>query len=366
MKFEIDRGSFLHTVQSVIGVIERRQTMPILSNFLVEASETGLRLTGTDLELELVSHVEAEVSQTGETTVPARKLFDICRGLPEGARITCELSEGRFTVRSGRSRYTLATQPAAEYPRMGEIEGSERHQVPRDALAQVLARTQFAMAQQDVRYYLNGLLLCLRKSGLRAVGTDGHRLALSDYDTELALDDEQQVIVPRKGVVELSRLIGDDEDDVSLTLTGNHIQVDLGTILFTSKLIDGRFPDFEKVIPSGNDKVMVGDRETVRAALSRAAILSNEKFRGVRIVLEGNTLKLQTENPEHEQAEEEVEVDYGGSNLEIGFNVNYLLDALGVMTSDEFRFLLSSSDAGGLLKEVGSDAHAYVVMPMRL
>ena len=151
MKFEIDRGSFLHTVQSVIGVIERRQTMPILSNFLVEASETGLRLTGTDLELELVSHVEAEVSQTGETTVPARKLFDICRGLPEGARITCELSEGRFTVRSGRSRYTLATQPAAEYPRMGEIEGSERHQVPREALAQVLARTQFAMAQQDVR-----------------------------------------------------------------------------------------------------------------------------------------------------------------------------------------------------------------------
>lgn len=366
MKFEIDRGSFLQTIQSVIGVIERRQTMPILSNFLIEASDTGLRVTGTDLELELVSHVQADVGQTGQTTVPARKLFDICRGLPEGARIACELSENRFTVRSGRSRYTLSTQPAGEYPRMGEVDGNERHQVPREALREVLARTQFAMAQQDVRYYLNGLLLCLRKSGLRAVGTDGHRLALSDFSTDMDVDEEQQVIVPRKGVVELSRLIGDDEEPVSLVLSGNHIQVDLGTILFTSKLIDGRFPDFEKVIPANNDKVMVGDREVVRTALARAAILSNEKFRGVRIALNGNTLKLQTENPEHEQAEEEVEVEYDGSPLEIGFNVNYLLDALGVMDSESFRFMLSSSDAGGLLKEVGTDDHAYVVMPMRL
>ena len=366
MKFEIDRGSFLQTIQAVIGVIERRQTMPILSNFHIEASETGLRMTGTDLELELVSHVQAQVDQPGAITVPARKLFDICRGLPEGSVIRAELSEQKFIVRSGRSRFTLATQPASEFPTLGDIDSADRHSIPNLALRQVLNRTMFAMAQQDVRYYLNGLLLALRHDRLRAVATDGHRLALSDVDVELEISEERQVIVPRKGVLELNRLLSDEDETVSVSLTNNHLQVDLGTILFTTKLIDGRFPDYEKVVPAAGDKLLTGDREVIRQALARAAILSNEKFRGVRLVLDPGLLKLQTENPEHEQAEEEIEVDYNGAPLEIGFNVNYLLDALGVMEGDAFRFEMSSPDAGGLLTEMGTDAHKYVVMPMRL
>lgn len=366
MKFEIERGPFLQTIQAVIGVIERRQTMPILSNFHIEASETGLRVTGTDLELELVSHVQAEVEQPGTVTVPARKLFDICRGLPEGASIRAEVSDQRFLVRSGRSRFTLSTQPAAEFPTLGEIDAAERHTIPNAALRQALNRTMFAMAQQDVRYYLNGLLLVLRRGRLRTVATDGHRLAMSDTDVDLELAEEQQVIVPRKGVLELNRLLNDEDGSVSLSLTSNHLQVDLGTILFTTKLIDGRFPEYEKVVPQGGDKLITGDREVMRQALSRAAILSNEKFRGVRLVLDDGLLKLQTENPEHEQAEEEIEIDYDGGPLEIGFNVNYLLDALGVMEHEGFRFELSGPDGGGLLTEVGSDAHKYVVMPMRL
>ena len=345
MKFEIDRGSFLQTIQAVIGVIERRQTMPILSNFHIEASDTGLRVTGTDLELELVSHVQAQIDQPGAVTVPARKLFDICRGLPEGSVIRAELTEQKFIVRSGRSRFTLATQPATEFPSLGDIDSAERHAIPNLALRQVLNRTMFAMAQQDVRYYLNGLLLALRRDRLRAVATDGHRLAMSDVDVELDLAEERQVIV---------------------SLTNNHLQVDLGTILFTTKLIDGRFPDYEKVVPVGGDKILTGDREVIRQALARAAILSNEKFRGVRLVLDPGLLKLQTENPEHEEAEEEIEVDYDGAPLEIGFNVNYLLDALGVMEGEAFKFAMSSPDAGGLLTEMGTDAHKYVVMPMRL
>ena len=366
MKFQIPRNELLQGLQAVIGVVERRQTMPILSNLLLKADKEGLMLAGTDLELELVTRVPANVKQEGTTTVPARKLFDICRGLPEDSEIKFELKEQRLTLSSKRSRFILSTLNAEEFPFLEEIKGAKPISVPKQALKQLLDRTHFAMAHQDVRYYLNGLLLVVRKDRMRAVATDGHRLALCDATGELPVSEELQVIVPRKAITELQRQLDNSEDAVKLTFSPNHLQINLGETRFTTKLIDGRFPDYEKVVPEAGDKRLTGDREQIRLALSRTAILSNEKFRGVRLCLKDNKLKLQAQNPEHEEAEEELEVNYDGTPIEIGFNVTYLMDALGGLESESFTLDLTGPDASGLIKEKGSDACQYVVMPMRL
>lgn len=366
MKLQTQRDDLLSALQAVIGVVERRQTMPILSNLLLKAENDSLSVTATDLELELVTRIPVSVTQPGSITVPARKLLDICRGLPESAEIQIELDEQRVRIVSGHSRFVLSTLPAAEFPFLDEIEGGDSVSLPQSTLKRLLERTQFAMAHQDVRYYLNGLLLVIGAEGVRAVATDGHRLALCDAEVDTGIEDTRQVIVPRKAIVELQRLLAASDELVRLTLSDNHIQVHLSDIRFTSKLIDGRFPDYQRVIPEEGDKRLTGDREAVRQALTRTAILSNEKFKGVRLSLDENRLRLQTHNPDQEEAEDEIEVEYADDPIEIGFNVNYLVDALSVMEADEFTLELTGPDSSGLLREKGDDSSQYVVMPMRL
>lgn len=366
MNIQISRGELLSALQSVIGVVERRQSLPILSNLLLEAKDDQLSIVGTDLELQVERRVQVQNLTPGRITAPARKLHDICRGLPEGAMLSLETSDGKLLLRSGRSRFSLATLPAEEFP-MFTTDGAETElTLSNRELKDLLARTQFAMAQQDVRYYLNGLLLEIRPLRLRTVATDGHRLAMAELQRELNAQKEAQVILPRKTVLELQRLLDNTDAEVKLSLTSNQIQVDLEDLRLTSKLIEGRFPDYERVIPDDSDKILRCGRLKVRAALSRAAILSNEKFRGVRLQISNEILRIQTQNPEQEEAEEEVEIDYKGSPLEIGFNVSYLLDALDAIEGDEFIFKLRSPDASGLIHDAAQASGKFVVMPMRL
>ncbi|HET6726277.1 MAG TPA: DNA polymerase III subunit beta [Gammaproteobacteria bacterium] len=366
MKFEISRDALLKPIQAVIGVVERRQTMPILSNLLIAADAGKLTLTGTDLEVELTAETALECDDAGEVTVPGRKLLDICRALPDGARIAVSLDKERLQVRSGRSRFNLATLPAAEFPLVEDVETQTRFSIPQKQLKELLDRTAFSMAQQDVRYYLNGLLIEIAEGKLRAVATDGHRLALCEVDADIGDAPAQQVIVPRKGVLELQRLLGDTDAAAEVELGGNKIRVRVDELRFTSKLIDGRFPDYDRVIPKGGDKLVRASRLLMRDALGRAAILSNEKYKGVRLDLDEGRVRIQAHNPEQEEAEDEFEADYNGGELEIGFNVVYLLDALGAIDSEDVVLQLSDANSSCLVLDPDNAAHRYVVMPMRL
>ncbi len=366
MRFEATRETLLGPLHSLIGVVERRQTLPVLGNVRVQVEESGLRLTTTDLEVELVAHVPCDVVATGTTTLPARKWLDICRNLPEGATITVAIEKERAVLRSGRSRFTLATLSAAEFPEVESIGEVETVTLPRDQLRQLIERTHFSMAQHDVRYYLNGLLFELSTDGTRTVATDGHRLAIAEAHTGGAIEGSRQVIVPRKGVQELLRLLGDDDDTTTIEFADNHIRVQLGDIRLTSKLIDGRFPDYQRVIPEGGDKRLLVDRQSLRQALSRVYILSNEKYRGVRFQAEDDRLSVGSHNPEQEEAEEELEIEYGGPKIELGFNANYLMDALGAIEADRVEVILTDSNSSGLLYGEGDESARYVVMPMRL
>ncbi len=365
MKLSSGREALLKPLQAVIGVVERRQTMPILANVLLSARNGQLSITATDLEVELVATTDLEVESPGEVTVPGRKLLDICRALPEGAAVAVSQSGDKVTVRSGRSRFTLATLPAAEFPTVEDINAGKAIELPQSTLARLLDKTHFSMAQQDVRYYLNGLLIETGANQLRAVATDGHRLALCQVELDGGKLPEQQVIVPRKGVLELQRLLS-GEGVLELALGTNHVRIQLDGIRFTSKLIDGRFPEYERVIPKDADNELSADRDLLRGALQRTAILSNEKYRGIRLVLRDSGLVLQAHNPEQEEAEEEVEVEYRGEEMEIGFNVNYLLDALGAIDAEEVTLAFVDANSSCLLREPGKDDCKYVVMPMRL
>ena len=365
MKLSASREALLKPLQAVIGVIERRQTMPILANVLLVAKDGQVAVTGTDLEVELVATVNVEVEGAGEITVPGRKLLDICRALPESAEVSINVSGEKLNVKSGRSRFSLMTLPAAEFPRVGDINAGQTLSVSQGTLAKLLDKTHFSMAQQDVRYYLNGLLLETGQKWLRAVATDGHRLALCEVKLDEQKMPEQQVIVPRKGVLELQRLIG-GEGELQIELGSNHIRIQLEHIRYTSKLIDGRFPEYERVISQDTDNQLTADREAFRGALQRTAILSNEKYRGIRLIIKKSGLLLQAHNPEQEEAEEEVEISYSGDDIEIGFNVNYLLDAFGAIESDEIVLAVVDGNSSCLLRDPGNDECKYVVMPMRL
>ncbi len=365
MKFSASRETILKPLSAVIGVVERRQTMPILAHVLISAQDGKLTMTATDLEVELRADVDVEVEVPGEVTVPGRKLYDICRALPEGVTVELALSGGRATIKAGRSRFTLSTLRAADFPVVEEVTIQQTLKLARQDLKHLLEKTQFSMAQQDVRYYLNGLLLETADATLRAVATDGHRLALAEISMEASAEQAGQVIVPRKGVLELLRLV-DGEGDVEITLGSNHVRVEADDIRFTSKLIDGRFPDYDRVVPKDPSNVIQADRASLRAGLQRAAILSNEKYRGVRLALEENRVTMQANNPEQEEAEEELEVAYTGDEMEIGFNVNYLLDALGAVDSEEVELGVSDPNSSCLIKAPGEQNSRFVVMPMRL
>ena len=367
MKFTADREILLRPLQLVTGVVERRQTLPVLSNLLVRAADGVVSITGTDLEVQLVASVDGiDVEQEGSATIPARKLADIWRSLVEGAQISVALEGSQTIVRSGRSRFALATLPVDEFPDVASQEADVNVSLPLADLQRLLDKTSFAMAQQDVRYFLNGMLLEITSAHVRAVATDGHRMAMCTVEQNVAGVDRVQVIVPRKGVIELGRLLSDSSADVELSLGRNHLTVKQGAYTLTTKLVDGKFPDYETVIPRETGRTLLGDRETLRHAFQRAAILSNEKYRCVRLSLERDQMKIEANNPEQEEAEEIVAIEYDGDSLEIGFNVAYLQDVLGVIETESVRLSVADANSSALIEAPGVDDSLYVVMPMRL
>jgi DNA polymerase III subunit beta len=365
MKLTATREEVLAALQSVIGVVERRQTMPVLANVLLTVRDGKLAITGTDLEVELVATSPVNVQQPGDITVPGRKLLEIFRSLPEKTGVTLSTEGERVSLRAGRSRFTLSSLPAAEFPLVEEINAQQTLSLPQGEFRRLIDKTHFSMAQQDVRYYLNGLLLESDGKALRAVATDGHRLALAEMELEGKARNPHQVIVPRKGVLELQRILGTD-GTIELAVGTNHIRAQIGEIRFTSKLIDGRFPEYGRVIPASPSKKVEADRETLRQALQRTAILSNEKYRGIRLTARPDLLTLQAHNPEQEEAEDQVEVSYKGEEVEIGFNVNYLLDALSAIDGDKVEIGLTDANSSCLIHAPGATHTRYVVMPMRL
>lgn len=369
MKITTNRNELLPALLQVSSVVEKRQTLPILANILFRVEKGLMTLIATDLEVEVKTRITVDAEEDVEFTLPARKIVDICKALGEEAKLELDVQGDKTILRSGRGRYTLSTLPAADYPNLEAAVATQKIKVAQNRFKRLLEKTQFAMAQQDVRYYLNGLLLEGRPGRLRAVATDGHRLALCDLKTESVEDLDIQAIVPRKAVIELNRLLhsGDDATEVELQFSNSHMQVEFPHSSFTTKLVDGRYPDYVKVIPTANTHELLSDRNLLKSALTRTAILSNEKFRGVRFKVEPGMLHLMAHNPEHEEAEEDLEVDYQGEELTIGFNVSYLLDVLSVLDGDTVSMGLIDATASCVITSKQKDDGArYVVMPMRI
>ena len=366
MQFSIQREALLKPLQQVVGVVERRQTLPVLANVLVKVAAARLAVSATDLEVEMVASVDVEKSEEGEITIPARKLFDIVRALPDGAHIEVKLKGDRVGLQAGRSRFTLTTLPASEFPTIDGIELVEKVSLPEEVLHDLMEHTAFAMANQDVRYYLNGMLLDLQEHTLRCVATDGHRLAMKETQLQTTVSTRRQIIIPRKGVNELVGLLDSGSGTVELEFGRNHLRVHRDDVTFTTKLIDGRFPDYEAVIPLSADKTAVLERDVLRGALQRAGILSNEKYRGVRLELSPGKLRIIAHNPEQEEAVEEVEADTQVAELAVGFNVGYLLDALGALHGDKARLSLRDAQSSCLVQEADSEQARHVIMPLRL
>jgi DNA polymerase-3 subunit beta len=366
MKTTIKRENLLAPLQQVIGAVERRQTLPILGNVLLKSTGGDLSLTATDLEIEMIARIETEGGDDFQTTLPARKLLDICKALPSSASINFSIDENKVSLTSARSRFSLASLPARDFPGLDEIETQESFSLPQNLFKTLFDKTSFAMAQQDVRYYLNGILMEISPGKIKLVATDGHRLALSEIDIDTEVGEEKQIIVPRKAVLELSRLLEPGDNPVKCTLSQNHLRVETEGLVFTTKLIDGKFPDYQRVIPVDGNKTMEVDRETLKQAMSRIAILSNEKYRGIRLALSSGNLSIQANNPDQEEAEEELQIDYDETNVEIGFNVTYLIDVLNVISSDKVQIKLKDSNSSAIISDSEDDSSLYVVMPMRL
>lgn len=367
MKFTVSREELLKPLQLVAGVVERRQTLPVLANVLMVLEGDRLSLTGTDLEVEIVARVHlAQMGESGETTVPAKKFVDICRSLPEGAEIQITEEEDRVTLKSGTSRFVLSTLPSSNFPNVEQGAGQLQFSCPQATVKQIIDSTSFAMAQQDVRYYLNGMLWEVQDQQLRCVATDGHRLAMCVKPVDVVVADKVQAVVPRKGIMELSRLLLDEDVGVEITLGDKHMQVATESFTFTSKLVDGKFPDYGRVLPRGGNNHLFADRLKLRQAFSRVAILSNEKYRGVRLTLSDGSMVLVANNPEQDEAEEQLAVDYTGDNLEIGFNIGYLLDVTGVLGSDNIKISFVDANTSALIESPEGGDATYVIMPMRL
>ncbi len=367
MNMIINRETFLKPLVSVSGVVERRHTLPILTNLLLEARPDTLSLTATDLEMQISLVVPATSNDGVATTVSARKLLDIFRCLPEQAEIILEAKDGRMLVKAGRSRFTLQTLPAADYPLMTRSGGdlSLRLELPQGALKHLLRQVEFAMAQQDIRYYLNGVLLEVNADRLNLVGTDGHRLSYTSRQLKQS-HEKQELILPRKTVLELIKLLEDGEGMTEIEVGGNQVHFAFGGINLISKVIDGKFPDYTRVIPGGYRNSFSIDRISLLLAMQRASILSNEKYRGIRMVLGGNNLRLISSNSEQEEAEEELEIAYEGDPLDIGFNVTYMMDVLSNVSSDNVLFSFADANSSCLVTVPGDDDYKYVVMPMRI
>lgn len=367
MKFSLNREVLLKPLLLVSGAVERKSTLPILGNILFDVSEHSLTLTATDLELEMVSYAAIEnLGDQGKLTIPARKLLDICKSLPDQATILFEAVDDVVKISSGRSKYSLSTLAAADFPNIEVWKGDVEFKLLKSQLLRLIESTHFSMANQDVRYYLNGMSIETEASEIRSVATDGHRLAICKLSNENLDLPHRQVIVPRKGILEIIRLLDPVDEDVQIFLGSNHIRIIDTEFSFTSKLVDGRFPDYRRVLPRNGDKILKSDKDQLKQVLSRASILSNEKFRGVRLNFSATELKITANNPEQEQAEEIISVDFPFSEVEIGFNVNYVLDVLNAIKDDVVKFTLADANSSVVIEGESSGEAIYVVMPMRL
>lgn len=364
--FKGPRDQILAPLQSVCGIVEKRHTLPILSNVLMEKDGERLTLLATDIEIQIRTGTAVAGPETAALTVAARKLQDILRSLPEAAEVNLTLDEKKLTLKAGKSRFSLQTLPAEDFPRMVNADGQQtKLTLTQKQFKRLLALVQYSMAQQDIRYYLNGLLVVVAAGELRVISTDGHRLAYASEPIG-GSQERVEVILPRKTVLELSRQLADNDEPLEITLTPTQAQFRFGDIELVSKLIDGKFPDYERVIPQNHHKVITLARDVLLHSLLRAAILTNEKFRGVRLVLSPGSLKIISTNAEQEEAQDEIEVDYQGESLDVGFNVTYLLDVLNNVSGDAVECRLADANSSALITLPGNDSFKYVVMPMRI
>ena len=361
------RDDLLAPLAAVSGIIERRHTLPILSNVLIDSSGDAISFLATDIEIQISARTSLAGGRDARSlTVGARKLLDILRALPEDSEVSLQPQDKRLLLKAGRSRFSLQTLPAEDFPRLAKAAGeATRLTLSQKALRRLLGLVQYAMAQQDIRYYLNGLLMVVDGTELKLVATDGHRLAFAAMPLPASAQ-RQEAIVPRKTVVELTKLLADSDEDVAIELSPAQASFSFGTIQLVSKLIDGKFPDYTRVIPTQHKNKLTAEREPLRQALQRAAILSNEKFRGVRWVLTDGSLKIVSSNADQEEAQEEVEVKYNGDALDIGFNVNYLLDVLNNVPGSELECAFGDASSSALISYASEKGFKYVVMPMRI
>jgi DNA polymerase III subunit beta len=366
MQIKINREVLLKPLTNVSSIVERRHTLPILSNLLLQAKNNNIQLTATDLEMQISLNIESKFSGELSTTISAKKLLDICRSLPEAVDIDMASTDSRITVKAGKSRFNLQTLPAADYPVMTKVTGNNTSiQISQVALKKLLKQVEFAMAQQDIRYYLNGLLLEVNENKLNIVGTDGHRLSFTSTTLNQTYE-KTEVILPRKTVVELIKLLDDSENEVNIELSAGQVNFSFDEIRLISKVIDGKFPDYHRVIPVGHQNTFSVNRMAVLTAMQRASILSNEKYRGIRMVLSNNNLKLISTNTEQEEAEEELEINYVKDGLDIGFNVTYLIDVLNNVNDETINFSFADANSSCLITVPNDDNYKYVVMPMRI
>lgn len=367
MNIKIDREALLKPLSSVSGIVERRHTLPILTNLLLEAKQDTLTLTATDLEMQISLSLPATPSGDVSTTVSARKMLDICRSLPDQSQITLEITDNRMQVKAGKSRFNLQTLPAADYPLMAKGSGdtSLTLTLAQNQLKKLLRQVEYAMAQQDIRYYLNGLLFEVSGNRLNVVGTDGHRLSFTSTELQQSYE-KQELILPRKTILELIKLLDDSDDEVSIEVSANQANFAFSGIRLISKVIDGKFPDYTRVIPNGYQNTFEVNRQTLLLSMQRASILSNEKYRGIRMVLGKDSLRLISSNSEQEEAEEELEINYGGDPLDIGFNVTYMIDVLTNVGTETITFSFADANSSCLVTVPGDDNYKYVVMPMRI
>lgn len=368
MKLTVLREALLKPLQLATGVVERRQTLPILSHVLLEIRDKTLSFIGTDLEVELVGMIDLDVaaSSVAAVTLPGRKFLDICRALPENSTLELNAKDGKAIIASGRSRFTLATLPAQEFPRTGEQKCVMEFSVSQKDLRALIEKTSFSIPPQDVRQYLNGLLFEVKNGTIQALATDGHRLAINKIKAESVGSSFAQVIIPRKGVFELLRLLENSKDKVQVGLNDNFVRVTGDNFALTSKLVSGKFPNYSKIIPKKGDKIVEVDREEFKQALTRVGILSNELFRSVRFQLRPGLLKLLANNPEQEEAVEDVTVDYQGEGLDTIFNIGYLLDIINATSAERLCISLKDGESGALIEEVGGEGNClYVLMPIR-
>jgi DNA polymerase-3 subunit beta len=368
MKFTTEKNEIVDALQMGASIAERRQTIPILANLRIVARDGKIEITATDLEIQIKTLTEVKkVVEEGEITVSARKMSELCRSLPDNEALEFDLNNGKLTVSSKNFHADFATISALDFPELEIKEETNSLSISSSALQRLLNKTAFCMASQDVRYYLNGLLVEYKGGEVNAVATDGHRLALatSPLDKTITIDGERQIL-PRKAVLELSKILRQENEDIKITFGNSSLSIQDENLDFSTKLIDGKFPDYEKVLPSGDPNSLEVSKESLQSALSRASVLSNEKYRGVRFALDKNTLKLTANNPEKESAEELLDVNYNGNPMEIGFNIGYLLDVLGTIETDNVELNFYGEESSCLIREPGNQAEVYVIMPMRL